>query len=337
MTLAVVLILIVVLFAPLLFAAVEHNLEIFFFVCGLAAALASGRFTLELIEHAAREPVPITLAAAVFGAAVRLARPLLDAYFTRLSASRHLGAVCCGLIVALGFLSSAITAVIAALVLAEALALLRLERASAVRAAVLGCFAIGMGAALTPIGEPLSTIAIGALGADFWYLARLVGPYVAVGIAAVGALSLIFPTTAGGAAGAAAPNEQWSAIALRAARLYLFVAGLVGLSAAAQPLVDAYLVSLPDAALFWLNSVAALVDNATLAAAEIGPALTAAQQRNLLMGLLLAGGMLIPGNLPNIIAAARLGISGREWARVGLAVGLPLMAACFGALYLLAP
>jgi predicted cation transporter len=337
MTLGVLLILALVLFGPLLLAVIEHNLELFFFVCGIAAALVSGRLTLELAEHAAREPIPITLAAAAFGAAVHLARPALERLFTRLSTSPHLGRVCAGVIVVLGFLSSAITAVVAALILAEALALLRLERKSAVRVAVLGCFAIGMGAALTPLGEPLSTIAIGALNADFWYLARLIGPYVAVGIAAVGALSLLFPVAAGGASGTADAADGWGAIALRAVRLYLFVAGLVGLSAAAQPLVDAYLVKLPDAALFWLNSVAALVDNATLAAAEIGPGLNPAQQRNLLMGLLLAGGMLIPGNLPNIIAAARLGISGREWARVGLAVGLPLMALCFAALYLLAP
>jgi predicted cation transporter len=74
------------------------------------------------------------------------------------------------------------------------------------------------------------------------------------------------------------------------------------------------------------------VDNATLTAAEIGPALTPAQQRGVLMGLLISGGMLIPGNIPNIVAAGRLGISSREWARVGLAAGLPLMLLCFGVL-----
>jgi predicted cation transporter len=40
-------------------------------------------------------------------------------------------------------------------------------------------------------------------------------------------------------------------------------------------------------------------------------------------------GMLIPGNIPNIVAAGRLGIGSREWARVGLITGLPLMALCF--------
>jgi predicted cation transporter len=81
--------------------------------------------------------------------------------------------------------------------------------------------------------------------------------------------------------------------------------------------------------LFWINSISAIVDNATLTAAEIGPSLTPAQQRAILMGLLISGGMLIPGNIPNIVAANRLGISSREWARVGLIAGLPLMALCF--------
>jgi len=48
-----------------------------------------------------------------------------------------------------------------------------------------------------------------------------------------------------------------------------------------------------------------------------------------MLALLISGGMLIPGNIPNIIAANRLGISSREWARVGLLIGLPLMLACF--------
>ena len=50
--------------------------------------------------------------------------------------------------------------------------------------------------------------------------------------------------------------------------------------------------------------VSAILDNATLAAAEIGPALTESQIKSALMGLLISGGMLIPGNIPNIILQA---------------------------------
>lgn len=80
------------------------------------------------------------------------------------------------LIVSLGLLSSVITAVIAALLLVEAIAILRLDRQSETAAVVLACFAIGLGSGLTPTGGPLAAIAIAALGADFWYLARLLGP-----------------------------------------------------------------------------------------------------------------------------------------------------------------
>ncbi len=113
----------------------------------------------------------------------------------------------------------------------------------------------------------------------------------------------------------------------------MFVAGLVGLSWGLRPLVDTYISHLPQSLLFWLNSISAVVDNATLTAAEIGPTLSHAQQRGVLMGLLISGGMLIPGNIPNIVAAGRLGISSREWARVGLVTGFPLMALCYGFLY----
>ncbi len=70
------------------------------------------------------------------------------------------------------------------------------------------------------------------------------------------------------------------------------------------------------------------------AAAEIGPYLTGVQVRSALMGLLVAGGMLIPGNIPNIIAAGKLGITSREWGRVGIPLGLAAMAICFVVLFL---
>ena len=47
------------------------------------------------------------------------------------------------------------------------------------------------------------------------------------------------------------------------------------------------------------------------------------------MGLLIAGGMLIPGNIPNIIAASKLKISSKEWARLGMPLGLVLMVLYF--------
>lgn len=59
--------------------------------------------------------------------------------------------------------------------------------------------------------------------------------------------------------------------------------------------------------------VSAVSDNATLAAAEISPLMSPAKIRFVLMGLLISGGILIPGNIPNIICAGKLGIKTREW------------------------
>ncbi len=52
------------------------------------------------------------------------------------------------------------------------------------------------------------------------------------------------------------------------------------------------------------------------------------------MGLLIAGGMLIPGNIPNIIAAGKMGITSREWARLGIPLGLIIMALFFCILFI---
>ncbi len=61
--------------------------------------------------------------------------------------------------------------------------------------------------------------------------------------------------------------------------------------------------------------VSAVLDNPTLAAAEIGSALSVKQIKSAVLGLIIAGGMPIPGNIPNIIAAGKLEITSKEWAR----------------------
>jgi predicted cation transporter len=321
-----------VLLGPVLLQPVEANIEIFFLAAGAFAAAITGQWGLPLARAALTEPVALTMAVLVFGTIARLARPSLDrtvARLVRVVAPRWLYF---SLIVLLGLLSSVITAVIAALILVEAIGLLKLDRGSETAAVVLACFAIGLGAALTPIGEPLGTIAIAALHADFWYLVRLLGPLVVTGILLVGALSLFLPAQYGHSLKADLHKDTWRDIFVRAGKVYIFVAGLVGLSWGLRPVVDQYISHMPQWALFWANSISAIVDNATLTAAEIGPNLSHPQQRAVLMGLLISGGMLIPGNIPNIVAAGRLGISSREWAKVGIVTGLPLMLLCFAIL-----
>jgi predicted cation transporter len=321
-----------VLLFPLLIKKVEQNIEVFFLAAGTIASAITGQWNRDLFHEAVTQPIPLTITVLIFGVTARLLRPALDRAVKRLVKVISSRWISFSLIIVLGVLSSAISAVIATLILVEAVALLKLDRPSEVATVVLACFAIGLGAALTPIGEPLSTIAIAALKTDFWYLSRLLGPLVLPGIVIVAALSLFLPTKYGYSMKANARVEGWSEIVARAAKVYLLVAGLVGLSWGLRPLVGAYISRLSQPALFWMNSVSAILDNATLAAAEISPSLTASQQRSVLMGLLISGGMLIPGNIPNIVAARRLGILSREWARVGLVAGFPLMLLCFAVL-----
>jgi predicted cation transporter len=121
-------------------------------------------------------------------------------------------------------------------------------------------------------------------------------------------------------------EEKLSEVFVRAGKVYIFVMALIFLGAGFKPLIDTYLLKLPSQILFWVNMVSAILDNATLAAAEIGPSLSVAQIKSALLGLLISGGMLIPGNIPNIIAAHALHITSTEWARLGVPLGLIIMA-----------
>lgn len=87
--------------------------------------------------------------------------------------------------------------------------------------------------------------------------------------------------------------------------------------------------------LYWINMVSAVLDNATLCAAEISNSMNEATIKAILMGLLISGGMLIPGNIPNIISASRLRITSKEWAILGVPLGLAVMAVMFVILFYL--
>jgi predicted cation transporter len=334
---ALIVILVAVLIGPLLIESIEHHLDLFFLATGILAALVSGQFGWRLIREAAAAPIALTTAVLIFDAILIVIRQPLDRSFKALQRRMPARWICFGMIIVLGLLAGVITAVVAALVFVELIELLQLGRASEIAITVLACFAIGLGSALTPAGGPLSALAIANLHADFWYLARMLSPMVAAAILIVAAISLAIPLDRSPGPRIDLAERGWRIVILRATKVYVFVAGLVGLSSAMRPLVDRYVRDLPVAVLFWLNSISAVVDNAALTAAEIGPALSHSRQRAILMGLLISGGMLIPGNIPNIVAANRLRIGSREWARVGLIVGLPLMLLCFAVLELLLP
>jgi predicted cation transporter len=61
---------------------------------------------------------------------------------------------------------------------------------------ILACFSIGMGAALTPIGEPLSTIAIaklkgGRYNADSLFMLHTIGSYITSGLILISTAGLL--------------------------------------------------------------------------------------------------------------------------------------------------
>jgi predicted cation transporter len=55
--------------------------------------------------------------------------------------------------------------------------------------------------------------------------------------------------------------------------------------------------------LYWVNISLTILDNATLAAAELESVMTAAQVKGIISVVIISGATLIPGNIPNIIAA----------------------------------
>ncbi|HXC61538.1 MAG TPA: DUF1646 family protein, partial [Nitrospiria bacterium] len=123
--------------------------------------------------------------------------------------------------------------------------------------------------------------------------------------------------------------ENVKDVAIRACKVYLFVMALVLLGTGFTPIVDKHLIHVPASVLYWINMVSAVLDNATLAAAEISPLMDLKKIQFLLLGLLISGGMLIPGNIPNIICANKLSIKSKEWAVFGVPLGLCLMVLYF--------
>ena len=330
------LIFLVVLIGPFINKKIEGNLEVFLFLMGVISATLSSAWSTELIYEGFAAPISITLAVLGAGVLFHYLRNTIDRGMRRVLITVPLPAIVCAGIITLGLLSSVISAIIAALLLVEFITVLPLHRKAEVNLTIVACFAIGLGAALTPLGEPLTTIVVSKLSgapyhAGFYYLFRLLALYVlpAVTILAIGGIFLVrqLPDDTQETLAAEPHEENLSEVFVRSFKVYVFVMALIFLGAGFKPLIDVYLTKLSSQMLFWVNMVSAVLDNATLAAAEIGPSLHETQIKSALLGLLISGGMLIPGNIPNIIAAHSLRIKSTEWARLGVPLGLILMGA----------
>lgn len=342
-------VLILVLVVPFINKTVEENLEPFLFVMGLAASIISGIMSIELVLKALAEPIMITLAVFIAGALFFLMNNQFQRFVNKILATIPITVFVFLFVVLLGLLSSVITAIIASIILVEIIYLLPLVRKQKVTLCIITCFSIGLGAALTPIGEPLATIAISKLDKSFFYLFNLLWKQIIPAVVALGILSAVYiarssddPTNADEVTGdthypetVLTESDNWRSIIVRALKVYLFVMALVFLGEGFYPLIDKYVLSLPPQLLYWVNMISAVLDNATLTAAEISNQMTDTQIKAIIMGLLISGGMLIPGNIPNIISASKLKISSKEWAVWGIPLGLTIMGIYFVVMFVI--
>jgi predicted cation transporter len=185
----------IVLVGPFLNKKVEANLEAFLFAMGLVSATISNAWSAEVIHEGLIAPINITLAVLGAGVLFHYLRPYIDHAMRRVLITVPLSVIVCSGIVVLGLASSMISAIIAALLLVEFITVLPLHRHAEVNLTIIACFAIGLGAALTPLGEPLSTIVVSKLSgapyhADFFYLAKLLGFYIVPSVIILGVAAI---------------------------------------------------------------------------------------------------------------------------------------------------
>jgi len=374
MTVGLIIILALIFILPFAFRKIEHNLEYFLLVMGIAATIISKTFTTHLVVEILENyliyfiTAAVLVAGLIFRVSVNKIKNFVDYAVNKLPIPLFLFL----LIVLLGFISSLITAIIAALILVEIVHALPFGHNEKVKLTIISCFSIGLGAALTPIGEPLSTIVVSSLKVDFFYLVRNIGVYIIPGIIALGVFGAVYvggkysnktskkPLQKDGfeeeALGEVLEEENikekilkdnifkedksikimesLQEVFIRAVKILIFVISLELLGAGFKPLINEYIINLDGRILYWINMCSAVLDNATIAAAEISPVMSIKQIQAILMGLLISGGMLIPGNIPNIISAGKLNIKSREWAKIGIPLGLVLLSVYFVVIFL---
>ena len=348
-------IVLIVLVGPFMVKKIEHNLEAFLFVMGVLAVTIAGfesravleaigynheqiaevGWNMKLIMEAAMEPVikGIVPAVLVAGLLFHYGRDKAQRAMSSILDKVSLKVVVFLMVVLLGLASSVITAIISALLLVELVNCMPLDRQTKINLVIIACFSIGLGAVLTPVGEPLSTIAVTKLQGDpynagFFFLFNQLAIYIIPGVLALGLLAVFFTGKASKEACLVTTEETETLkdVAIRGGKVYLFVMALLLLGGGMKIVIDKYLLTVPSQILYWVNSISAILDNATLTAAELSPAMEITQIQAILMGLLIAGGMLIPGNIPNIISAQKLNITSKEWARLGVPLGAITMA-----------
>ena len=326
---------------PLKSKWVENHLEIFLLMVGAAAVTISGMWSKEFIYDALNSPVNVAfivlVVSIIFNYYSRYIFRVLFVLF-RFFEPKYSFAI---LVFLLGITSSVFSVTVAALVLAEVLQVVNLEREQTVKVTVYACYAIGLGAVLLPLAEPLGLViykelAAGPHQADFFFVLKHFFWWImpAISLMALAAGYTVRNANAQVELHIREDKEDTRSMLRRTWHIYLFVAALTLISTGLRPFADATIARLSGKILFWANSVSVIIDNATLAAIEITPDVTIPNLMYMVIGLVAFGSMLIQGNLPNIVAAEKLGIKSREWARVAVPTGLVLMSGYFVALWI---
>jgi predicted cation transporter len=331
------------LIAPFFIRFIEHNLEVFFLIMGIIAVTISGLWSGDLVIEALKAPVmighlPIGIFQVVLivGLLIYFFNYQFEKGITFLVNKLNIRVFMFLLILILGLVSSVISVILAAVLLAEIVSILPLTRNERIKLVVVCSFSLGLGAVLTPLGEPLSTILVQKLAGEpfhagfnwpFTHFAR----YIIPGVVACAIFGTFWVGRKKADAGEIQKEhvESIKSVIIRAVKVFVFVSALVLLGEGLKPLVIWYFSKISAMVLYWVNIVSAMLDNATLTAIEINADMTLTQIVSIIMGLLIAGGMLIPGNIPNIVAAGKLKISMREWAVIGIPIGLVMMVLYF--------
>lgn len=321
---------------PLTSKWVESHLEIFLLSVGAVAVTISGGWSVDFIYQTLNAPVNVAfivlVVSVIFGNYSRYIFRVLFAFFKRVEPQFSFAF----LVFVLGVASSLVSVTVAALVLAEVLKVVALERQTMVKVAVFACYAIGLGAVLTPLAEPLSLIINSALAgaphyADFFFLTRHFFWWIVPALAGLAIAAGYCVREAGTTMQMHIREDKETYVSMlkRTLHIYMFVAALNLISAGLRPLAQSTITQLSGKVLFLANSVSVIIDNATLAAIEIVPDISIKNLIYMVIGLAAFGSMLVQGNLPNIVAAEKLGIKSREWAKVAVPTGLWLMGSYF--------
>lgn len=343
-TVGLAIITLLVLLLPFLVRVVEHNLELFFLIMGILAVTVSGLWSWELLVDALKAPVtigslPIGIfqVVLIFGALLYYFNEKFCRFILGLANKISVRIFIFLLVMILGLISSIISVIVTAVLLAEIIVALPLDRKNRIRLVVITCFAVGLGAVLTPLGEPLSTILVQKLAgapyyAGFTFTMAHFSIYVIPGVIVCALLAAIWigkNKLSPQQKIESEPQARLRDVFVRAVKVFIFVAALVLLGEGLKPLIIWYVSKIPAFGLYWINVLSAVLDNATLTAVEITATMTTSQIISIVMALLISGGILIPGNIPNIVAAGRLKISMKEWALTGIPIGIVLLVVYF--------